>query len=656
MCAVVHAEAPRAAEHPERTRKAAHGGRVHSAAGADIHRMQESEVQSRPYKYSKPVVALAASTSGRFVAVCTADPTGRSPHRPCSGAAVEEQHFAVPEPEGTGEPVLVLSGMLALEAGGSMHSAAHEHDLFAAGDMGSLRHWHMCDDWSACAAEHHLPPARYRGVAFPDISCLAMVDVNQGLLAGCSSIGSVAVWDVNKGQLLMAHQHLDFCLAGLAARCSVGDRFPMQDVTCLKTCGRLGIVGTASGAVCFWDVVKAKPVGIESRAGGHSAYNDCQSSKRQASQTCSADTHPAARVIREIETPTAPGISTATDAGMADSAGQAGSRGGRRRPVRASAAKSPTTPGSAGASAGGAAASGGNCRYDSSLGLLTKKFVQLVEAAPDGVLDLNKAADSLVVQKRRIYDITNVLEGIGLIEKKSKNNIQWRGTGSADPEELQGEYKALRDEVAQLQRDELALDQCIQNLKTSIDVMTEDPANKSRLYVTEQDIAKVANTADDILLAVKAPQGTTLEVPDPDQDNGERRYRIILKSYSSPIDVWLVSSNHNSAPDQPQAQAQAQAQQAQQPPQPQPSASVLKQEEPAGFSHGSGAAGPSMHGMNGLHPMNGFGPPPGPDMPMSPGTSMLKIQNDADPHFWFDQGGPPPMGIADIFENDPSAM
>ena len=76
-----------------------------------------------------------------------------------------------------------------------------------------------------------------------------------------------------------------------------------------------------------------------------------------------------------------------------------------------------------------------------------------------------------------------------------------------------------------LQKDELLLDRAIQTLKQSIDTMTEDPANKSRLYVTEQDIAKVANTADDILLAVKAPQGTTLEVPDPDQDTGERRYR-----------------------------------------------------------------------------------------------------------------------------------
>ena len=36
------------------------------------------------------------------------------------------------------------------------------------------------------------------------------------------------------------------------------------------------------------------------------------------------------------------------------------------------------------------------------------------------------------IQKRRIYDITNVLEGIGLIEKKSKNNIQWKGCGDAE--------------------------------------------------------------------------------------------------------------------------------------------------------------------------------------------------------------------------------
>lgn len=50
-------------------------------------------------------------------------------------------------------------------------------------------------------------------------------------------------------------------------------------------------------------------------------------------------------------------------------------------------------------------------RYDTSLGLLTKKFVKLLQSSPQGVVDLNVASESLDVQKRRIYDITNVLEG-----------------------------------------------------------------------------------------------------------------------------------------------------------------------------------------------------------------------------------------------------
>ena len=58
-------------------------------------------------------------------------------------------------------------------------------------------------------------------------------------------------------------------------------------------------------------------------------------------------------------------------------------------------------------------------RYDTSLGLLTRKFIDLLENSPDGVIDLNVASVQLNVQKRRIYDITNVLEGIGILEKVS---------------------------------------------------------------------------------------------------------------------------------------------------------------------------------------------------------------------------------------------
>ena len=50
-------------------------------------------------------------------------------------------------------------------------------------------------------------------------------------------------------------------------------------------------------------------------------------------------------------------------------------------------------------------------RRDNSLSVLTKKFVELIKNSPNLTLDLNEAVKELNVQKRRIYDITNVLEG-----------------------------------------------------------------------------------------------------------------------------------------------------------------------------------------------------------------------------------------------------
>jgi uncharacterized protein (UPF0335 family) len=59
----------------------------------------------------------------------------------------------------------------------------------------------------------------------------------------------------------------------------------------------------------------------------------------------------------------------------------------------------------------------------------------------------------LKVPKRRIYDITNVLEGIGYIIKKSKNLIVLKGSDDSfqqEHEQLQGNLGALMEEDAML--------------------------------------------------------------------------------------------------------------------------------------------------------------------------------------------------------------
>ncbi|XP_039015085.1 transcription factor E2FB-like isoform X1 [Hibiscus syriacus] len=204
----------------------------------------------------------------------------------------------------------------------------------------------------------------------------------------------------------------------------------------------------------------------------------------------------------------------------------------------------PQTPASNLGSPGNNLTPAGPCRYDSSLGLLTKKFINLIKQAENGILDLNKAADTLEVQKRRIYDITNVLEGIGLIEKKLKNRIQWKGLDVSRPGEVDENVAALQADIDNLSIEERRLDEKIREMQERLRDLSEDENNQKWLFVTEEDIKSLPCFQNETLIAIKAPHGTTLEVPDPDEqavDYNQRRYRIVLRSSMGPIDVYLVS-------------------------------------------------------------------------------------------------------------------
>ncbi|KAG5838040.1 hypothetical protein ANANG_G00219570 [Anguilla anguilla] len=115
-------------------------------------------------------------------------------------------------------------------------------------------------------------------------------------------------------------------------------------------------------------------------------------------------------------------------------------------------------------------------RYDTSLNLTTKRFLDLLAQSPDGVVDLNWASQALEVQKRRIYDITNVLEGIHLISKKSKNNIQWLGNRLDGASAAR--QQALQKEVSELTRAEDKLDELIAKCNLQLRLLTEDSQNK----------------------------------------------------------------------------------------------------------------------------------------------------------------------------------
>ncbi|CAA0277184.1 unnamed protein product [Arabidopsis thaliana] len=182
-----------------------------------------------------------------------------------------------------------------------------------------------------------------------------------------------------------------------------------------------------------------------------------------------------------------------------------------------------------------------NCRYDSSLGLLTKKFVKLIQEAEDGTLDLNYCAVVLEVQKRRIYDITNVLEGIGLIEKTTKNHIRWKGADNLGQKDLGDQISRLKSEVESMQSEESRLDDLIRERQEALRSLEEDDYCRRYMFMTEEDITSLPRFQNQTLLAIKAPTASYIEVPDPDEMSFPQQYRMVVRSRMGPIDVYLLS-------------------------------------------------------------------------------------------------------------------
>ncbi|XP_014849507.1 PREDICTED: transcription factor E2F4-like isoform X1 [Poecilia mexicana] len=172
-------------------------------------------------------------------------------------------------------------------------------------------------------------------------------------------------------------------------------------------------------------------------------------------------------------------------------------------------------------------------RIPKSLSLLTQRFVRLLQEAEHGELDLGHAFKVLAVKHiRRIYDITNVLEGIGLIVKISKRHVKWVGT----PHDSR--FMNLNSELKDLKWKESILDQQTMLVEDVIRSQTEEWKNLT--YVTNEDVCNCFS--GHIILAVQAPPGTQLDVPIPKAvPNCPAKYQIYLKSIGGPIDVVLLN-------------------------------------------------------------------------------------------------------------------
>lgn len=190
------------------------------------------------------------------------------------------------------------------------------------------------------------------------------------------------------------------------------------------------------------------------------------------------------------------------------------------------------------------------------------------------------------MQKRRIYDITNVLEGVGLLSKTFKNKIKWVGapfsnqlasnitstissTATAtqtttatnqSPQQPPSDKQplsltnfnkiiqnnkseetkhSLKRELEALDAKEKEIDRKIRSALDDLNSLTENDENRQYAFLTYLDIKTINEFSNQTVIAIKAPSETKLELADP-----REKLQMFLKSDKGEIEVYICPEKY----------------------------------------------------------------------------------------------------------------
>lgn len=138
-----------------------------------------------------------------------------------------------------------------------------------------------------------------------------------------------------------------------------------------------------------------------------------------------------------------------------------------------------------------------------SLAGLTQKFLQVLSTSNQKEMDLVEMEKILNITKRRLYDITNVLFGAGIIEHSGKSKVRMIQKSFELNEEKGLEELALKEREIDIMRE--AVENEIENLQNSTDF-------NYYAYFTDEDIKRLSQKNPMSFFAFQSPPDLKLEV------------------------------------------------------------------------------------------------------------------------------------------------
>lgn len=164
-----------------------------------------------------------------------------------------------------------------------------------------------------------------------------------------------------------------------------------------------------------------------------------------------------------------------------------------------------------------------NKKKPNALSELTCNFIALLNEADNEMADVNEAKDQLDVQKRRIYDITNVLEGIGYIQKMTKNKVKL--IDQNNEKDLDEQLNNLHKELDVLTKNDKECDEKIEKLEKELELIGNDEETKQFAYVSESDVKFLLNynKLKAPYMIIEAPEKAKIDYYTPKERIDERK-------------------------------------------------------------------------------------------------------------------------------------
>ena len=158
---------------------------------------------------------------------------------------------------------------------------------------------------------------------------------------------------------------------------------------------------------------------------------------------------------------------------------------------------------------------------ENSLGKLTKDFINYIKTEGRKSININDLVNKLGVKKRRIYDITNVLQGIEYLQKSGKNEIIWTKTitNKSKAKKKPSLIKKNNNNKQKLNKEELEkekkeLDDDIEKFKAEFNSIAKKGEFEEYGYITLDDIKNLSINKKVDLVVIKATKGTVMNVID----------------------------------------------------------------------------------------------------------------------------------------------